>query len=259
MKKTNQYKTHGFTLVEIVVAATILVILSSIWFYSYTNNISDARDSTRISDISALWSQLNLYKRERWSYPFPWNRFNLLNGSVTVWYQWKMNNQVSLSTASNLPLDPELDIPYSYSVTRNRQEYQISGSAENSDSPYTILQWDYRSVSKNLFPNIILAVENETDTDISTSESKSLFLFNKWFNTLPYDFTTGSPYSDGSTLSGMLNTAWNDYWQNTDLRSCEEINLAGKNITATGSSDEYQILDSNWVLQNTNCDGILIP
>jgi len=260
MTKNKSSTSLAFTLVEIVVTATILVILTSIWFYSYTKHISDARDSSRLTDISALSSQLSLYKRDRWAYPFPWNRFNIVNGSVTIAYQWKMNNNVALTTAAtSLPLDPELDIPYLYSTTRNRQEFQLAASAENSDSPYTILQWDYRSVSKNILPNIILALDTINDTDVSILGNKSLFLFNQWFNTLPYDFDNGSPYSDGETLTWMLNNAWNNYWQNTDLRDCSEINLAGKNITATGSTDEYQILDSNWVLENTDCDGILIP
>jgi stress response protein SCP2 len=44
----------------------------------------------------------------------------------------------------------------------------------------------------------------------------------------------------------MLDNAGDDYWQNTDYRNCEEINLAGKNITGSGAADqEYQILDSN--------------
>lgn len=251
------YKSHlGFTLVEIVVAATILVILTSIWFYNYTQSISDARDSVRITDISALWSQLSLYKRERGAYPFPWDRFNLLNDSLVIGYQGKMNTKVPLTTASsNLPLDPELDIPYFYSTTRNRQEYQIAASIENGDSPYTLLQWDYRSVSKNILPNIVLALDTSSDTDINSNQD--LFLFNNWFNTLPYDFDTGSPFSNGSTLSEMLNAAGDDYWQNTDYRSCEEINLAGKNITASGSTNEYQILDNNWVLQTQLCDWIL--
>ncbi len=258
MKISTKSISSAFTLVEIVVTATILVILTSIWFYSYTKSISDARDTARITDVSALWSQLSLYKRERWAYPFPWDRFNLVNWSVIIGYQWKMNTKVSLTTSStNLPLDPELKIPYIYSTTRNRQEYQIAASAENSDSPYTILQWDYRSVSKNVLPNIALALDTISDTDISLPSSKSLFLFDKGFNTLPYDFNTGTPYSDGSSLDQMLSAAWDDYWQNTDLRSCSEINLAWKNISATWSTDEYQTLDSNWVLQDTICDWIL--
>ena len=261
MKQKIKNHLAAFTLVEIVVTTTILVILTSIWFYSYSKSISDARDSARIADISTLWSQLSLYKRERWAYPFPWDKFNLVNDTIIVWYQWEMNTKVSLTTASaNLPVDPKLKIPYFYSTTRNRQEYQIAASAENSDNPNTILQWDYRSVAKNVLPNIILALDTTSDADISLTTTQSLFLFNKWFNTLPYDFNTGAPYSDNSTLSSMLDSAWNDYWQNTDYRSCQEINLAGKNITASwAAQQEYQILDSNWVLQPELCDWILIP
>jgi prepilin-type N-terminal cleavage/methylation domain-containing protein len=61
----------AFTLVEIIVATTILVILSTLGFYSYTQNLSDARDGTRKSDLSTLGSQLVLHKRERGSYPLP--------------------------------------------------------------------------------------------------------------------------------------------------------------------------------------------
>lgn len=248
----------AFTLIEIVVTATILVILTSIGFYSFTQNISDARDSARITDISALWSQLSLYKRERGAYPFPGNRFNITNGTALVAFQGKMNNQVSLTTASwNLPVDPELKVPYFYSTTRNRQEYQIAGTIENSDDNYTILKWSYSSVSKNVLPNIILALETSSDTNIALASNKSLFLFDTWFNTLPYDFESGSPFSDGSTLTGMLNTVWEDYWQNIDYRNCSEIDLAWKNITATGQNDQYQILDTNGTLQDTTCSWTL--
>jgi len=55
MKQKIKNHLAAFTLVEIVVTTTILVILTSIWFYSYSKSISDARDSARIADISTLW------------------------------------------------------------------------------------------------------------------------------------------------------------------------------------------------------------
>ncbi len=245
----------AFTLVEIVVTATILVILTSIWFYSYTKNISDARDSARVTDISALSSQLSLYKRERWAYPHPWDRINLTNWSVNVALQWRMNQNVSLSTATILPSDPELDIPYFYGTTSNRQEFQIAASMENSESPFTYLKGDYKSIARTILPNILMATDWSSDIDVASNGS--LFLFQNWFNTLPYDFVTGEPFSDGTSLTGMLDNVSSDYWQNTDYRSCSEIELAGKNITASGSSDTYETLDTNGELQPTICNGIL--
>jgi prepilin-type N-terminal cleavage/methylation domain-containing protein len=64
-------KTSAFTLVELIVTATILVILTAVGFYSYSQNLVDARDSLRKSDIANLKSNLKLYKQKRGAYPLP--------------------------------------------------------------------------------------------------------------------------------------------------------------------------------------------
>ena len=55
----------GFTLVELIVAASILIILIAVGFYSYSQNLEDTRDSLRKTDIANLESQLKLYKQKR--------------------------------------------------------------------------------------------------------------------------------------------------------------------------------------------------
>lgn len=247
--------TRAFTLVELVVAATILVILTSIGFYSYTKNISSARDSARKTDISALSSQLSLYKKQRWAYPHPDSSFNITNKTLIVAKQWSMSQNVALSTAEKIPLDPELKIPYSYSVTANRQEYQIGGSIENSESPQAIIAWSYKSVSKNILPTILLATWSTSNIEISSGNAgRDFFIFNNGFHTLPYDFESGSPYSDGSSFSWILDDAGTNFFQNSDYRSCEEISTAAKHITPDGQSDEYQIRDANGALVNQVCN-----
>jgi hypothetical protein len=82
-----------------------------------------------------------------------------------------MNRSVSLSTATSLPLDPELDIPYFYATTKNRQEYQLAASMENSDNPFTHLVGDYKSVSKQVLPNILLATSGNIDMEINDAVS----------------------------------------------------------------------------------------
>lgn len=256
MKSYQKYsQRNAFTLVELVVAATILIILTSIWFYNYTQSIAGARDSVRATDLWALSSQLSLYKRERWAYPFPGDRFSLLNGTSEIVFQWRMDKTVALSTASNLPLDPELDIPYFYSVTRNRQEYQLAASIENNWDPFTHLLWDYKSIAREILPNIIIARENLWNIDIRVTDN--LFLFHNDFHNLPYDFQTGAPSSDGSSLATLIADSSADYWQNTDYRNCDEIELSWKNITSTGSIDTYQILSSTWTLVPEDCNWVL--
>lgn len=253
-----KYSTlQGFTLVEVIVVATILVILTSIGFYNYTKNIATARDSVRVTDLWSLSSELSLYKRERGAYPFPGDRFFLQNGTTPIAMQGRMNRDVALTTASDLPLDPRIDVPYFYSTTINRQEYQLATSMENGENPFTHLVGDYRSVAKNLLPNILIASENNGAVDITTSQNQSLFLFHRDFHNLPYDFNSWTPVSDGSNLATLIADSAADYWQNTDYRSCWEIELAAKNITQTWNSDTYQILDENGVLVDEVCDWIL--
>lgn len=248
----------AFTLIELVVAATIIMLLASIGFYSYTKNISDARDGARKTDVAALSSQLKLYKKQRGAYSFPWNFFELHNRGETAAYQWYLDNTVTLSTAEKLPLDPKLDIPYSYAVTKNRQEFQIGLTLENAESPYALLEWDYKSVSRNILPNLILATESSSPLEINNavwagSTNRNLFIFHKGKHNLPYDFKTALPVADGTTFDNLFAEAEIDYWQNTDYRNCNEIYNAGKNITPSGQSDEYQILWSTWALTNTGC------
>lgn len=246
----------AFTLVELVVTATILVILTSIGFYSYTQNISDARDGKRKTDLSSLSSQLNLYKRQRGAFPTPWDSFEIRNRGYTVAYQWLMNQKVTLSTAEKLPLDPEMDIPYFYSISRNKQEFQLALSLENNENPYALVDGNYKSVSKNVLPTILLALSSTLPIEISTasgSSNRNYFIFQDGYHTLPYDFDTGIPSSDGTSFSILLADAGISFWQNSDYRNCWEIFTAAKWIGPSGTSDEYQILWSTWALINTGC------
>lgn len=249
-----------FTLIEIVVAATILVIISSIGFYSYVQNISDARDGVRKTDLAILHSQLKLYKKQRGAYPRPWDSFQLTNHWADIVQQGKMNQQVSLSTAENLPSDPELNIPYLYSTTINRQEFEIAATIENTENPYAFVEWDYKSVAKTVLPSLILAVEKNIWTKVEIASGsvdgnqyRTSFILHNWIHNLPYNINSWTPFTDGSDFNVLLDDVAGSYWQNTDYTSCEEIQNNEKSITKDGHSDIYQIRNSSGVLENITC------
>ena len=244
-----------------VVVVTIISIIGTIGFYSYTSNISTAQDTVRETDISALRSELSLYKRERWAYPFPGDHFSITNRGLEVAYQWYMNRNVALSTAEKLPYDPLLNIPYVYSTTVNRQEYELAATLENKGSQKALVWWDYKSVAKNVLPHIILAYNSQTDMEISNdfsagSTNRKLFVFDEWTHNLVYDIYTGNPYSSGVSFDTNLNDGSESFWQNSDYRDCDEIASARKNITPTWSQDQYQILNDSWTLVNTSCSWV---
>jgi len=255
-----KYTPSAFTLIELVVAATILVVITSIGFYSYTQNISDARDGTRNTDLAALDSQLKLYNSQRWKYPLPGEYFEIHNRSEAVAYQWFMDNSVALSTATTIPKDPDLDRFYTYSTTVNAREYQLALTLENSEDPYARVSGDYKSVSKTVLPSLVLALDTNIATEINASEAngpinRRLFVLDTWFHNLPYDFINEVPFSDGSDFDTLLSSVEWNYIQNSDFRNCSEIFLARKHITPEDGSttDEYQVRNSSWALSNTGC------
>jgi len=65
----NPQLNRGFTLIEILVAATIIGLLSTIGFAGFQAITRSGRDALRKSDLEAIRSALEIYKTENNSYP----------------------------------------------------------------------------------------------------------------------------------------------------------------------------------------------
>ncbi|MDP2090848.1 MAG: SBBP repeat-containing protein [Candidatus Gracilibacteria bacterium] len=122
----------GFTLVELIVVITILAILGTIAFISLQGYSSDARDSTRISDISSIKTSLELFNLEAGKYPNPTAGVNITYSGAIVWNQGTIGETVhaNLSKLNKIPLDPSTNKEYTYSVINNKNEYEIGGIIE---------------------------------------------------------------------------------------------------------------------------------
>lgn len=238
-----------FTFIELIVATTILVILTTLGFYSYSEYLIEARDTQRVADFASVGASLKLYKQKRGAYPLPGNSFTILNGTTEVAKQWLLDTNVTLTTLDSIPSDPYAKVPYFYSVTSNKTEYQLAATLENNGNNVALLEWSYKTVSKNILPSIMLAVSSSVWVDITIPTNASLFILNRWSHNLPYDLETKFPYSDGSDTWTLLSDSTILFWQNTDYLSCLEIQNASKNI----GDWEYQILNWSGVLTNTWC------
>lgn len=257
-------KIKAFTFVELIVVITILVVLWAIWFSSYSWYIDDSRDTQRKSDLSQVSSALKVYKQKRWYYAIPWDTFNLTYSWVTVALQWKLNNNVRLNSLEKLPYDPKIDIAYSYSITSNKQEFEISANLENSGNNLAILDWNYKSVSKYILPTILLATWATLGSDVEVQswtttwdENRKLFIYNNQYHNIPYTFESPyEPYSDWTSFDELLTEVEdnNNFWQNSDYRNCVEISEWNKLIIPLSSTPmEYQIITDTWSLVNTWC------
>lgn len=243
----------AFTLIELLVSMIILWILSTIWFISMWWYLLDTRNSQRVSDLSQISFAMKSYKSEKWRLPFPENTFNIKNGSTKVIaIQWKLWKNIWLSTIDNIPFDPKLDIPYLYSITSTKQEFQLAWTLENEDwgDWNSIVVWKYSSVSQDLLATLLVATWSSVD--ITDSNNKKLFIFNGQNHNLPYSFISWTdPISDWTSFSELLSSAKlsNNFSQNSDFETCQEIGEWLKEIW----NWTYQVRDEYWTLTNTWC------
>jgi len=256
---------NAFTIVELIVVVTIISILWAIWFWAYSSNIADSRDSQRKSDLAQVESALKIYKQKRWYYPIPWDNFNITYSWTTVAYEWRLNENTHINTLEKLPLDPKIKQAYFYSTTKNKQEFELSATVENGDLSQAILVWNYKTVSKNILPSITLATYPAINSNVEIKAwlgngdtNRNLFVYNWQENNLVYSFDDPfEPISDWTedfiwSLQKAISTK--NFWQNSDYRNCVEISEAWKIIIPlTASQFEYQIISSNWALTNTWC------
>lgn len=63
MIKSKNIKAFSFT--ELIVVVTILAILSTIGFVSFSSYIESSRDTKRQSDIASIESALKVYKQKK--------------------------------------------------------------------------------------------------------------------------------------------------------------------------------------------------
>lgn len=122
----------GFSLVELLVAVSVLAILGAIGFLSLRGMNDTARDSARLSDIKNLTSSLGYYLTQNGVVPHPSGEAVITYSGSTAWYQGTFGTSVvvPLGNPSKRPVDPLFGTEYTYSVTNDESQYQLSGIFE---------------------------------------------------------------------------------------------------------------------------------
>ena len=221
-----------FTLVELIVVITILVILWTIAFTSLSGFSGGARDSSRVSDLTNLSKALDIVYQKTGSYPTPDNSFTVTYSGWTLWTQgtiWDTTlnfiNAWWTMKMSKKPTDPlTTNKEYTYSKLFYWNAYQIKSDWEgdsialSSDSIPT-----FAGMTNFGFPQASAATGNPTLTYIKSNYNgmvvktesgstkyliavPSLFLntnINSWTITLPTGTATGF-YIHSQTNSGWV-------------------------------------------------------
>ncbi len=144
-------KLRGFTLVELIVVITILIILGTIAFTSLTGYSGNARDSDRVTTLKNIENGLNLHQIKSGSYPIPEN----ITGTGTI--NEKILSSVGIigDTISQIikinktPVDPLSKTNYVYGTNSSQSQYQIATTLENAIAynTFSIIQTVYADAS----------------------------------------------------------------------------------------------------------------
>ena len=133
MGKKQKFK--AFSLIELIIVFTILVLLITLSIYYINKWMIKSRDSIRLGDMTMMQSALESYSLVNWDFPSPDKVTSVLDtGNQTAWYQWIFGNTVkwNIRRYTKLSLDLRSDDIYSYSVTNNFKKYQLKVDMEST-------------------------------------------------------------------------------------------------------------------------------
>lgn len=131
----NKQQRNWFTLIELIVVVTILVILGTIAFISFNWFTKDARNSVRITEVDTLNWALALRFVETWVVPIPDNPITLSVENKDFAVQWDAWTTVSGVLKVSWELKDPLDWKYyPYITGLSRRWAQVATFLEDSDS-----------------------------------------------------------------------------------------------------------------------------
>lgn len=118
-------KIKGFTLIEILVVATIIGLLAAVAAISYSQFTKQSRDARRKADLEQIRGALEMYKSNSTTNDYP--------GSLTI----NCANPVALTDGtytylSKIPNDPKCASSWTnYSYVYSTQSYTLTATLED--------------------------------------------------------------------------------------------------------------------------------
>ncbi|NDK19556.1 type II secretion system protein [Candidatus Gracilibacteria bacterium] len=138
----NSKKLRGFTLVELIVVISILVILGTIAFLQFGSFSSSARDSSRISNVANLKKGLDMFQIKTGVYPMPENSTTLTMSGGNIAFQGFAKDQIGdiAKISAGGTFDPsDTNMYTTYAVTADKKKMQLMVFLEDGSSILSML------------------------------------------------------------------------------------------------------------------------
>lgn len=121
----NRYKKNGFTMIELLVVTTIIIVISTIGLISFRQTGQNARNGKRKADLENIRSALVLYRSDNGSYPDT-DSFSTMLTTITDY------------TSSVSVADPTNDATYLYEYSSDGATFTITAYLEPDAEVYTL-------------------------------------------------------------------------------------------------------------------------
>lgn len=216
----------AFTLVELIVVITIVGILSTVGFVSYSGYLTGARDSNRFSQLTKLSDSLQTYAATK-SLPLPDDYIEVHSSGATIAYQGYVGTDV-LETIdyTNGWKDPKDDSFFTYYLTKDRKKLQLLAFMEETVAAHNLPLWStlYAAEYGERFPKVygqkLWVLVSADDATLNTPAQE--ILVNQTaglieLNSAPQEYSAlldndgGKITASGYTLWALLSTRlWED-------------------------------------------------
>jgi prepilin-type N-terminal cleavage/methylation domain-containing protein len=207
-----KFNFKAFTLVELIVVITIVWILSTIGFVSYSWYLTGARDSNRTSQMVKLSDSLQVYSATK-TLPLPDNYVEIEASWSLIAYQWEVWVDV-LETIdyTNWGTDPKDGEYYTYYLTKDRKSMQLMAMMEeqslstnfnnNNLNVKNTYAADYEDRFAKVYGRKLWTLTQETtNTPIQQLSA---------FSSTPFEITTETGYT--AHISDSEKIVWTVAW-----------------------------------------------
>ncbi len=211
----NTHKILWFTLVELIVVITIVWILSTVWFVSYSGYLTGARDSNRFSQLTKLSDSLQTYAASK-SLPLPDDYIEITaSGSSNViayqWYVWV--DVLETIDYTNGGKDPKDDSYFTYYLTKDRKSLQLLALMEDSSSVSLqnnkIFAADYSERFPKVYGQKLGVLVSWEDTNLNTPAQEISENVSSGYLDI---FNTNNIYEANFGQNGTVIWTWSILW-----------------------------------------------
>lgn len=117
---------NGFTLIEVLVASTIIAVLAAVGMVSYAQATKKSRNTKRKADLAQVQAALEMYRTDNAAYPIATD-IDIASGTLVT----ELKNKGYIA---DIPNDPKNDTTHKYWYTGTSYTYCLSANVEETSS-----------------------------------------------------------------------------------------------------------------------------